>query len=373
MTIERHLVDRIEMALFTREATYGAGVTPYDATSACVMTDFDDASAHVTWDDTLQANNDVITGKEFPTHQEIPRQSMGMTYTEPRTKPNTVAGLLGLTMGAPVLAYKDGTRNAWRHSLRLGGATTLPSIVVHASYDRATGNTGFLYHGVKSSSLTLSNNGPYWQLAATLIGSGRKLGDTPNTALGAPIQENWLRWGDTRFFLKPLPRGVVVAVPGVPIQRGSSLGTVGAGGVLEISPYMRSFSCTLNNNLAAEAGYRPFTGAFRGNFHGTRREITVELTFDVDSDYEASYIQNYLQQYNLALEVDCASYDVIIPNGGTFRWGFQLLFPALRVTQLARGQQDMLENLTYSAIALDDGINSPMYAWVYNRRTRYLG
>lgn len=370
MVIERHLVDRIEMGLYSKESVYGQGITPYNMNSACQMTDFDDASAHVTWDDMVQGNTDVLTGKEFPTHQELPRQSVTMTYTEPRTKPNTIAGLLGLTMGGTVVTVKDGPRNAWRHWLRIGGATSLPSIAVHASYDRSTNATGFRYYGMKCSTITLSNNGPYWQLAATLVGSGRKVGDAANPTI-VPIQENWLRWGDTRFFLKPLPTNVRLTVPSGTVQRASSLGTVGTGGVLELSPFMRSFSVTLNNNLAVEAGYRPWTGEYRGNFHAARREITAELTFDVDSAYEASYLDNYLQQTNLALEVDCASYRPILP-GGVFRYGFQLLFPALRLTRLARGQQDQLETLTYSALALDDGVNQPMTAWAYNRRVRYL-
>jgi hypothetical protein len=370
VALERHLVDRIEASFFRREAVYGQGVSPYNAGAACQLTDFDDASAHVVWDDMLQANTDVLTGREFPTHQEIPRQSMTMTYTEPRTKPNSLAGMLGLTMGAVPYTVQDGTRNAWRHLLRMGGATSLPSMVVHASYDRGTAKTGFLYRGVKCSTITLSNNGAYWQLAATLIGSGRRVGDTPNVSI-VPIQENWLRWGDTRFFLKPLPTGARLSVPSGTVQRSSSLGTVGTGGVLELSPFMRSFSVTLNNNLAAEAGYRPFTGAVRGNFHAARREITAEITFDIDSAHEAGYLDNYLSQKNLALEVDCASYAPII-TGGVFRWGFSLIFPALRLTRLARGQQDQIETLTYSALALDDGVNAPMTAWVYNRRPRYL-
>jgi hypothetical protein len=371
MVLERHLVDRIEMSLFRREAVYGQGVSPYDAAGVCQMTDFDDASPHVTWDDTLQANNDVITGKEFPTHQEIPRQSFGMTYTEPRCKPNTIAGLLGLTMGSVFASQRDGSRNAYRHALRLGGATTLPSIAVHVSYDRATIETGFRYYGVKCSSLTLSNNGPYWQLAATLIGSGRRVNDTPNATITPPVAENWVRWGDTRFFMRPLTSGVIVP-PTAPTQRAMNLSGGATTGAIEISPYMRSFTVTLNNNLAAESGYRPWSGAYRANFHGTRREITSEITFDVDDAYEARYLDNYFKQYNIALEVDCGSVDVIVA-GGVYRWGFQLLFPALRLTRVARGQQDMLDNITYSAIALDDRTNAPMYAWIYNQRPRYLG
>jgi hypothetical protein len=380
MTIGRHLVDRLDFSLFNREAIYGRGVA-INSTTSCQMSDYDDASPHITWDDMVQTNTDVLTGREFPTKQEIARQSMTMTYTEPRTKPNTIAGLLGLAMGGVPIATKDPNASAFRHALRLGGATSLPSISIRALYDRpvyhvptATG-TVFRYDGVKVSTLTLSNNGAYWQLAATLMGSGRRtpLGvPTTTTVLPAVVEEPWLRWGDTTIYLRPLSAGTLT-VPTTPTQRSPNLvGGTPVSTTINLSCWTRSISVTINNNFATDAGYRACSGMFRENLHSTRREITGEITFDVDNSFERQAIQTYLQQYNMGLEIDCAARTVILPTS-TMRYGFALLLPAARLTQITRGQQDQLENLTYAFTALDDRVNQPLYAWAYNRRNRYLG
>jgi hypothetical protein len=380
MTIGRHLVDRLDFSLFMREAIYGQGVR-VDSASSCQMTDYDDASPHITWDDMVQTNTDVLTGREFPTHQEIARQSVTFTYTEPRTKPNTIAGLLGLAMGGIPVASKDPNANAWRHRLTMGGATSLPSMSIRALYDRpqydaATGTgTIFRYDGMKVSTITLSNNGAYWQLAATLMGSGiRRVLRVPTDPLYLPsvVEEPWLRWGETKIYLRPLRAGTLT-VPLTPAQRSANLvGGTPVQSTIDLSCYVRSISLTLNNNFATDAGYRACSGLFRENLHSTRREITGELTFDVDDAFERQAIQTYLQQYNMGLEIDCAAATTILATS-SMRYGFSLLLPAARLTQITRGQQDQLENLTYAFTALDDRVNQPLYAWAYNRRQRYLG
>lgn len=380
MTIERHLLDRIDMTLFTRESVYGGGVGLF-ATNTCRMLDYDDASPHVEWDDTVVGNTDVLTGFEFPTHQEIARQSMTMTYTEPRTKPNTVAGLLGMAMGAipTTVTYNFGT--ARRHKLLLGGATALPSISVRVLHDQAQAerqpdgtyiSTVYRYDGVKVSTLTLSNNGPYWQLQATLMGSGRRVPISAGAGTIVAVDEHWLRWGDTRFWLRPLTSGKI-AVPGSPTQGAHNLTGGATTGVVNISSWVRACSLTINNNLSAEEGYRAGSGVHRRQLQGTRREITAELTFDVDSTYEVRALDNYLKQYNMAFEIDVTSTEPIVVGHQVY-YGFQVILPAIRLARLTRGQQDQLENLTYRATAFEDptGVNNTMYAWVYNKQSRYL-
>ena len=224
MTIARHLVDRLDMSLFMREPVYGRGV-PLNPQTACQMSDYDDASPHITWDDMVQANTDVLTGRGSNETGDC-RQSMTMTYTEPRTKSNTIAGLLGLAMGGIPVATKDRNASAFRHRLTMGGATSLPSISVRALYDRpvyhapSATSTVFRYDGVKVSTITLSNNGAYWQLAATLMGSGRRVMErVPSTSTSPTVvDEPWLRWGDTQIYLRPLVSGRLT-VPPVPTQR----------------------------------------------------------------------------------------------------------------------------------------------------------
>jgi hypothetical protein len=256
----------------------------------------------------------------------------------------------------------------------MGQATALPSIGVQVVHDQ--GQYRARYYGVKCSSLTLSNNGPYWQLAATLMGSGyRGSHDVP---AGLVVhREPWMRWGDTRVWISPLTGGRLV-VPSGPVQNAQSLsgGIVappyqGVSPAIELSAFLRSFSCTINNNFAAESGYRAGSGVYRRHLHAARREITTEFTFDIDHTQEVSSIYSYLQQWNVALEIDCTSTQPVDTNSYN-RYGFSLIFPALRMTSVARGQEDQIETFTMGATAFDDGLNAPMYAWGYNRLGRYL-
>jgi hypothetical protein len=378
MTIARHLVDRLDFSLFMREPIYGGGVAMTPA-AACQMSDYSDDSPHIQWDDMVQRNDDVLTGREFPTHAEIARQSMTMTYTEPRCKPNTIAGLLGLAMGGIPVATKDPNAPVYRQALTMGGATSLPSISVRAMYDRPTydvpskSGTIFNYAGVKVSTITLSNNGAYWQLAATLMGSGKRTPvGVPKPPLPAVVEEPWLRWGDTKIYLRPLKAGTLT-IPKAPAQRSVNLvGGTPVSTNIDLSCWTRSISITLNNNFATDAGYRACSGMFRENLHSTRREITGELTFDVDNSFERQALLTYLNQYNMGLEIDCAAATPITPTS-TMRYGFSLLIPAARLSQVTRGEQDTLENLTFSFTALDDRVNAPLFAWTYGRRSRYLG
>ena len=280
-------------------------------------------------------------------------------------------------MGAPPVATRDGTKLAWRQALTMGSGTQMPSIIVHMLYDRLRMTPQYL--GMKCSTITLNNNGQYWQLAATLLGSGFR-NSTVRPSLPLPVvQENWLRWGDTRVFIRPLSAGRIV-VPTTPTQNTNNLtgGTVSfPGDTLRVAPpsscrrFCAAFSMTLNNNFATEAGYRAGGRLLRTQLHAARREITVEFTFDIESTQERNSLLTYLNQYNMGLEVDCSSIQ-LIHNGGTMRYGFCLFFPCLRVTSVVRGQEDQLENLTYTCLALDDRLNDPMYAWTYNSRERYL-
>src|SRR5215475_11138326 len=116
MTLQRSYARQLMLSLFDKEAAYDQGPSGWTSSSACLMQDMDDASAVVQWDDMVQANADVITGREFVTHQEIARYSTRLTYTEPRCKPNTLAGLMGLTLGT-VASAQDGSETAYRHKI----------------------------------------------------------------------------------------------------------------------------------------------------------------------------------------------------------------------------------------------------------------
>src|SRR5262249_19592946 len=137
-----------------------------------------------------------VTGKEFISVHEIPRQGLTLAYKEPRVKPNTLAGLLSLCMGT-VAATQDSSFVAYRHRISPASAISLPSIGVQTKRD---GGIQRKYTGVKGDSFTISNNGPYFSFDCSMIGSGTR--STASDAFTAAISEHWLRWGNASIYVK---------------------------------------------------------------------------------------------------------------------------------------------------------------------------
>src|SRR5919108_3164909 len=184
----RHYDDTLFLTLLIREASYDTAPTDWNA-AAVAMADFDDASPHETWDDLVETDEPMVHDDEYATIQEIVRQSVRMTYREPRVKPSTIAGLMGLALG-DVVSTQDGTARAWRHDLQMASnPLNLHSISAQTCHQKAN---PFTYTGLKADSVALQNNGPYLALSVPLIGSGtRRIHTTAKAARLIP--EPWLR------------------------------------------------------------------------------------------------------------------------------------------------------------------------------------
>src|SRR5258706_3563318 len=109
MALQRHEVDKLMASLFSKESAFDGGPAGWAANEACSLSEFDDGSAHsfFNFDDTIQNDDDVVVGSEYLTKQEIVRQGVSGTYTEPRIKPNTLAGGLATSHGI-VTSTQDG-------------------------------------------------------------------------------------------------------------------------------------------------------------------------------------------------------------------------------------------------------------------------
>jgi hypothetical protein len=323
------------------------------------MTDFDEGAVFE-WDDTLQGNADMQTGRELITQQELVRQSTRFPYSEPRTKPHTLAGLMALALGT-VAATQDGIEDAYRHKITKGSSTGLPSIGALAKFDSGDQRQ---MRGLKADGFTLSMNGPFLSFASTLIGSGYRVADS--TTFPAIISESWLRWGDAKLFVKDTG-GTPISTVGAPTQGAANLG----GSEVNLSSRVRTFSMTWVNSLAAEAGYRASTGLVRGDFHAIRRSGTVSIGIDVDTVTEATELGYYLSQNQLAFELNLDS-GVLIDPQGIFKFGFIVIIPRLQLTSLPRSQTDNIDVLTMEGAIMDDATNSEIVAYVYNTRIAYL-
>jgi hypothetical protein len=362
MGLQRHEVDKLMLSVFDKEAVFDAGPAAWTGGSACSMSEFDDGSAHsfINFDDTIQQDENVVTGYDLITKQEIVRQGVSGTYKEPMAKPNTLAGLLALCQGL-VVSTQDGALTAYRHKITRSAAISLPSIGAEAKMDSGR---QYKFTGLKGAGYTIDINGPYWGFEAQLVGSGSRA--TAADAFTASILENWLRWGDSKVFIIDTA-GTPITIGATPTQGASNIG----GGAVDLSTRLDTFSHKWQNNFELEAAYKASTGLVRKNFHPKKRSGSLSLSIECDSATEATELDYYLLQKKLALEVNCDS-GTIIAATGVFKFGFILIIPKFQLKPFKRDQKSQQEILSYEADIMEDGTNPPVVAFVYNAQPVYL-
>ena len=360
MAISRHYLDQLMLSLFDRESVYDAGPGLWTATGACSMLEFDDASAHEEWDDDVEANEAVINNAEFPTYQEITRQSVKIAYNEPRAKPNSLAGLIGLTLGT-VVSAQDGVLVAYRHKLTPASGVALPSIGAQVKRDNGR---QYKYTGIKSDGFTLGQNKGHLDLAVRLIGSGTRA--TAADAFAAAISETWLRWGDAKIFVKPTS-GTAITIPATPAQGAVNLGASN----VDLSTRVLNPNIAFTNGLQADLGYRISSGKVRSNLHPARRSGMISFRLEVESANEAAELDYYLNQTKLAFEINLDS-GTIIAATGAFKFGMIVIVPLMQFKTIKRTHESEREVLDLEGIILGDGTNPEIVIWVYNAQSVYL-
>jgi hypothetical protein len=358
MSIQRAYARKLMLSLFTQEGTYNSGPGSWSSADACQMSEYA-ADSRVQWDDAVFSDEDSVSGSELATHQEIALQGLTLQYNEPRAKPNTLAGLMGLALGE-VATVQDGSETAYRHRVRWGNAFELPSIAAQAKHDSGVQKR---YFGLKAGGYTLARSGPYWSYQTQIMGSGAR--EDASDAFVARITENWLRWGDTKIYIKE--SGIPITVPSTPSQSGANLG----GSEVDISTRFLTFSHAIDNTLQGDLGYRASSGQVRHNLHPSRRTASVVFSLECDSTKEADDLDRYLQQTKFALEVNCNS-GVLVDSGGTFKFGFILIFPFLQLQPFNRGEEAERDTLEFTAKIMDDGTNNAVVGFVYNAQAAYL-
>ena len=360
MTIQRHYLDQLMLSLHDKEAAYDAGPAGWTAASACSMLEFDDASAHEEWDDGLAANDDVVN-QEFATRQEIARQGLRINYSEPRAKPNSMAGLMGLALGT-VASVQEAALVAYRHKITPAAPASLPSIAAQTKHE---GGAQYKYTGIKGDGYSLGINGPYMNFNCPLIGSGSRV--TAADAFAAAKSENWLRWGDAKIFVKPTS-GTAITIPADPVQGAVNLG---ASNVELSTRVLNGFAHAWVNALQGEDGYRAGSGKVRKVLYPGRRNGTITLPLEVDSASEATELDYYLSQTKLAFEFNLNSGEIIAATGA-YKFGVIIVVPLIQFRTIGRTTENEKEVLTFEGKIMDDGTNDEIVAWVYNAVAAYL-
>ena len=344
--------DQIMMSLYAREATYDAGVVMNSA-NACSMKGFE---AEADWSDTVQDDKDSVSGAEHGTDQEIVAQNVDISYKEARAKPNTLAGLSALTLGA-ITSTKDGAFNAWRHKCTpVPAGSALPSIQVEAR----KGGVQYAYRGVKCGSLKLAGEaGGYISLEAALKGSGTRV--VSATAFAPSIIESWMKLSNCKVWMET---GANIAISAALVQDAEDISSATPD---DLKVRMRSFSVGWDNAIEGQAGMGG-GGVFQDLDYGRRKaELSFSLLFN-----DVTELNYFLNQEPMAIEFDLKG--ALIAVGGSMFFGAQIIIPRFKLKKapLPKGGPGDILTCDFECDVQDDGTNAPLIIETYNARAAYL-
>ncbi|MBU1864253.1 MAG: hypothetical protein KKH94_11360 [Candidatus Omnitrophica bacterium] len=352
MITKKGWLQSLMLSLFTKEATYNAGVTMIDA-NACSMKGFELTTE---FPDVVTHDRDEVSGLEHGSDQEIIEQRVNLTYTEPKAKPNSLIGLAALVLGK-ITTTKDGAFDAYSHKIvpaPIGDA--LPSI----SIEHLKGAIQYKFDGIKGNTLKISGEaGGLVSLEAALIGAGSRA--ISSTEFAAAIAESWLKVNSMKIWLES----------GATIEIGASLtqGTqnISSGTPSDLGVRFKSFNFNWNNNLEEQVGAGG-AGVLQDADYGRRSsDLTISLLFGSQDDLDL-----YLNQTIVAIEFDLAGAEI---EAGAKKFGFHLIIPKLRLSKAPLPQGGPGDTLTcdFEMSVFNDGINDAVIIEGYNAVPEYLG
>ncbi len=340
------------LSLFTKEATYAAGVTMND-TNACGLKGY---TVEEDWPDEVVTDREEITGSEFATTQEIITKGFTTPVAFPKARPNEIIGLMALAMGGAITSTQDAATGAYTHSPALAGIDSdLPSI----QGEIIKGGIQYAYKGIKAGSVKIAGEaGKPVSMEAQLMGSGTRA--TSATAMAAKITESYVK----------TPQGFVWKESGANISIASSL-TQGAedissGTPTDLAARIQKFEFNLDNKLEGDFGFG--SEVFQTLEKGIRElSLTMDLRF-----IDAIEMNHFLNQDNLALEIEFKGAQV--PTASSLFYGFQLIVPRCRLRKAPLPKGGPMDALTQSLEVefLDDGTNPIFRFEGYNAIAAYL-
>lgn len=342
---------RIMMSLYKKEATYDAGVT-MNSTNAAEMYGFDSDPA--SWPDETADDAGGITGSEFATMQEIIRQKIEIDYSEPRVKPNTLAGLGALVLGN-VAATQDGALIAYRQlATPIAHATALPSIQVEE-----LAGTQWAYKGVVGKSFTISGKEDgFVGAGAKMIGSGTRA--TSATAFPAKITESWIKTTQMKVWLE---NGANISISATPVQDAEDISSATPD---DLKIRARSFNFEWDNNNFVNFGYG--SAVLQENDKGPRRSAKLTFSLLYKDDTELTY---YTGQETMAIEFDAKG--ALIAAGGAMFYGMDLIVPAFKLKPISKkGKVGDWLTQDFEALIIDNGTNPLVQLYVYTAKTGFM-
>lgn len=342
------------MSLFKREATYDAGVTMSNANAFGMSGYLFDPK----WPDEIKNDKGSVTNYEHGNTQDITNQRVELTYTESECKPNTLAGLGMLILGA-ITSTQDAALASYKHKIiPVAHGTALPSMQV----EHLKGSLQYAYKGVKGNTLTLSGEaGGYVKLIATLIGSGTRV--TSATAMAAKISESWMKISNCKVWMETGAN--ILTTIDAPLVQGSENISSGTPDILH--PRLKSFEWMWNNNLKPQDGFGG-GGVYTDCDYGRRmQDLKFTMLFN-----DATEIDYFTAQNPCAIEFDLKGAIVVATSVNYF--GFHLVIPRFHIKETPLPVGDVDDELTAEFICNceEDGTNPAVILEVYSAQASYL-
>lgn len=342
------------MSLFKKETTYDAGVT-MSAANACGMSGF---LLDPKWPDEIKNDKGSVTNYEFGNTQEITNNRVELTYTEPECKPNTLAGLGMLALGA-ITSTQDEALASYRHKITpVAHGMALPSMQA----EHLKGGLQYAYKGVKCNTLKLSGEaGGYAQLEATLIGSGTRA--TSATAMAAKISESWMKLSNCKVWMET---GANISLDATLTQ---ALENISNATPDTLHTRFKSFEWMWNNNLKPQDGFGG--GGVYIDCDYVRRMQDLKFTLLFNDTTELDYFTN---QNPCAIEFDLKGAIVAAGAGTDYYYGMHLIIPRfhLREAPLPVGGVDDELTCDFICECEEDGTNAAVILEVYSAQAAYL-
>ena len=342
-------------------ATFGTAVTPVDATKYFSMGAMNPVG--VDWPDTHTTDKDDVTGSQFGTDSEITEKNVTLTIGEAKAKPNTVAMLAALVLGANSTTQEDPADDGYRHKASpVAEGVALKAITaIHTK-----GRKQHTYTGMKGDSLKLSAEaGGHLAVEAVLLGSGGRSVTTESAV--AKITESWMAFKNAQCQLET---GGDIAITATLVQGAED---ISSGTPDDLKVRIKSFELNYSNNSKRQVGSGG--GGTAHDIDKGQSTATLVFTLNFLNSAAVAEFDYYNNQNAIAFELDLKG-DTIdaTPAGTELFFGTQIIIARGKLMKQILPEGGPSDTLTqnWELDIQDDGKTAEVIIETYTAQAAYL-